>query len=695
MTKDGGGSFRDRSGKVHHPRPRRDDLPPPPKKSTERAPHVEVTTKNHPEADLILVGTIDKNKRGTAFLIFDDSGFEDIMVPRRYGEKLFHGDRVEIAANSRGEILELEVIEHRLTELVGRFYPSSQESRRAGKFVYENKKTKEEYFVPEYKGSIEAGHYVRAKIEYHKKGAHLATAEILEVLGVDIPASQDIGMIAGEFGLKEGHSTASIREAESHHLYVPGKDEKGRTDLRKVPFITIDGETARDFDDAVYVEKTKSGYILWVAVADVSHYVTEDSALDKEAKEKGTSVYFPERAFHMLPKALSENLCSLRPNEPRLAMVCKMTYSKEGHKESQEIIEAIIESQRRATYTEIENEKKSYEEDESWDYFDHFELYRKLRKHKTERGSLDFELPEYEILVDAAGEPTEILKRERWDSHRLIEEFMIAANEAVTEWMLEKDKAFIYRIHEEPSEQSLFKFKELAKSFGVKVDLRRGQVKPKMIAEILKTLEGHPAQELLNSSMLRSMKKAVYSENHLGHFGLASEAYTHFTSPIRRYPDLVVHRLLRAALRKTDKNDNREKVEKNLKAISEHCSLRERLAAEAERELKRVKQVRMMKKFLGEEFDGKINGMSPKGLFIQIEDPYVEGFIDKENMQDDFYEYNEERMVFYGKRKKRTFKVGDTVRVQVTRADLDRRVVEVSLADGTKAKIEGRKKGRK
>ncbi|MCM0604771.1 MAG: ribonuclease R [Xanthomonadaceae bacterium] len=686
MSKGDGFSFKDRSGKVHQARPRRDDLPPPPKKSTERAPEVVVTTKNHPEADLRLVGTIDKNKRGSAFLVFDDAGFEDILVPRRYGEKLFHGDRVEVAANKRGEILELEVLEHRLSELVGRFYPNRSSDRKSGRFVYESKKSKEEFYVPSYKGSVEEGHYIRAKIQYHETGRFPATAEIEEIFGENIPASEDIRMVAGEFGLKEGYSPASVREAEEHRLYVPGKDERGREDLRKIPFITIDGELARDFDDAVFVEKTKQGYTLWVAVADVSHYVTEDSSLDKEAKEKGTSVYFPERAFHMLPKALSENLCSLRPGEPRLAMVSKIFFSKEGKKEKVEVLEAIIQSHRRATYNEIEVERKANEKDESWEFFDHFELYKKLRKARSDRGSLDFELPEFEILVDAQSEPTEIQRRERLDPHRLIEEFMISANESVTEWMLERDQAFIYRIHEEPSEQSLFRFKELAKTFGVKINFKKGEVRPEMLSEILKTLEGHPAQELLNSSLLRSMKQAVYSENHLGHFGLASDGYTHFTSPIRRYPDLVVHRLIRGVLRKTFKHDEKEKTEKKLKAICEHSSLRERLAAEAERELKRVKQVRIMKKYLGQVFAGKVNGMSPKGLFIQIIDPFVEGFIDKETMDDDWYEYNEERMVFYGKKKKRTFKVGDTVQVQVVRADLDRRQVMLSLASETKKK---------
>lgn len=686
MSKGDGFSFKDRSGKVHQVRPRRDDLPPPPKKSTERAPEVVVTTKNHPHADLRLVGTIDKNKRGSAFLVFDDAGFEDILVPRRYSEKLFHGDRVEVAANKRGEILELEVLEHRLSELVGRFYPANHPDRKSGRFVYESKKSKEEFYVPAYKGSVEPGHYVRAKIQYHTTGRYPATAEIEEIFGENIPASEDIRMVAGEYGLKEGHSAASIREAEEHRLYVPGKDERGREDLRKIPFITIDGETARDFDDAVFVEKTKQGYTLWVAVADVSHYVTEDSALDKEAKEKGTSVYFPERAFHMLPKALSENLCSLRPGEPRLAMVSKIFFSKDGKKQSVEVLEAIIQSHRRATYNEIESERKKSERDESWEFYDHFELYKKLRKARNERGSLDFELPEYEILVDAMGEPTEIQRRERLDPHRLVEEFMISANESVTEWMLERDQAFIYRIHEEPAEQSLYRFKELAKSFGVKINFKRGEVRPQMLAEILKTLEGHPAQELLNSSLLRSMKQAVYSATHLGHFGLASEAYTHFTSPIRRYPDLVVHRLIRRTLRKQNKNDDKEEVEKKLKTICEHSSLRERLAAEAERELKRVKQVRIMKKYLGHEFNGKVNGMSPKGLFIQIIDPFVEGFIDKESMDDDWYEFNEERMIFYGKKKKRTFKVGDTVKIQVVRADLDRRQIELALVQEVKKK---------
>ncbi|NDD93028.1 VacB/RNase II family 3'-5' exoribonuclease, partial [bacterium] len=417
-------------------------------------------------------------------------------------------------------------------------------------------------------------------------GPFHVTGSVLDVYGEELPASADVGMIAAEYGLIEEHSKEAESEARSFRLEVPGKDLDGREDLRQVPFITIDGETARDFDDAVYVERRKSGYRLWVAIADVSHYVTPGTALDKEALSRGTSVYFPERAFHMLPHALSTHLCSLRPHEPRLAMVCWIDYDRSGRPHDVDVMEAVIESKRRATYTEIAQEFTEHGQDKDWQYRPHFELYQLIRKSRVDRGSIDFDLPEADVLVDAQGEPQEIVNRSRNDAHRLIEEFMIAANEAVTRWMMERQWPFVYRIHDEPSLASLQKFEALAATVGIQVNLSSGEVSPKKLAEVVRRVEGHAAQDLINMALLRSLKQAIYSSTHGIHYGLASEAYTHFTSPIRRYPDLVVHRLIRWALDvqkgalKSLKKQERDDLEEELGEVSEHCSYRERVAAE-------------------------------------------------------------------------------------------------------------------
>jgi ribonuclease R len=501
----------------------------------------------------------------------------------------------------------------------------------------------------------------------------IVSAQIVEVIGQNLPATYDIQMVVGEFNLKEHHSPEAVKQAESFKLEVPGKDEENRTDLRHLPFMTIDGERARDFDDAVYVENLgPKGYRLWVAIADVSHYVKEGTVLDDEAYERATSVYFPERAFHMLPRALSEDLCSLKPNVPRLSMACSMDFAPDGTKTNIQIYDAIIESRRRATYNEIEAEKNDPK------HGDLFALYRMLKAHRHERGSIDFEFPEAEIILDEkTGEPSDIVVRERGDAHRLIEEFMIRANESVAEWMLERSRPFIFRVHEEPSPEAMEKFKKLARSMGVNfADRGGGTPRPRDLAIFLKTLKNNPAEPVIATALLRSMRQAIYSGTYGEHYGLASEGYTHFTSPIRRYPDLIAHRLLRETLHGRGITED---AQDKLDTQAEHCSYRERVATEAEREAIRFKQVRLMAKYVGQEFDGKVNGMNEKGVFVQLWHPYCEGMLPVDKIGDDFYQFNEEKMLMYGRKTKRTFQIGDPVRVLVVRVDMDARQVEFEL----------------
>ena len=631
-----------------------------------------------------LKATFDKNRKGFGFLIFQDRRYEDSFVPPREADALFHGDRVEVSMAPDGTVTHIKVLEHRFRELVGRFTPTGTRSGSGGWVVYERKSAREEVFSPQGAPKAKSGDWVRAKLQFHDRGPFKVTAEIVEVYGTDLPATADVGMIAAEYNLVEEHTQTAEREARQFRLEIPGKDSQGREDLRKVPFITIDGETARDFDDAVFVETNPTGSLLWVAIADVSHYVTKGSALDAEAYSRGTSVYFPERAFHMLPGALSENLCSLKPNEPRLALVAKMQFGKNGDRLKTEIVQGIIQSQRRATYNEIEKEWNENRTNPKWEFAPHFALFQLLKKRRTDRGSIDFDLPEAEVKVGPDCEPISITNRARLDAHRLIEEFMISANEAVTVWIMERHWPFVFRVHAEPKEEAMEKFQSLVAAAGIKFNVTDG-VSPKILSDLVRRFEGHPAQDLLNMALLRSMKQAVYSSTHGIHYGLASQAYTHFTSPIRRYPDLVVHRLLRHALlvekgreRPLRKND-REELEKLLEEICEHCSYRERLAADADREAIKLKQVRAIKKRLGDEFDGKVIGMAEAGLFVTVNDPYVEGLISRDSLTDDFYEFNEERMIYAGRRKKRTFKIGDKLRVLAVRADLDRRQIDFGL----------------
>lgn len=411
----------------------------------------------------------------------------------------------------------------------------------------------------------------------------------------------------------------------------------------------------------------------------------EGTALDDEARERGTSVYFPERAFHMLPSALSEGVCSLKPNEPRMALVAKMFVDRNGVRSECEIIEALIQSRRRATYTEIQKEWNERHKDSSWEFAPHFALFAAFKKRRVEQGGLDFDFPEAEIDVAPTGEVRSIGKRQRWDSHRLIEEFMIAANEAVTEWALKRAWPFVYRIHDEPSVDALEAFQKLSKTVGFGFSLSRGAT-PKQLAEFLGKLKGHVAEGMLSMALLRSLKQAKYSATHGGHYGLASDAYTHFTSPIRRYPDLVVHRLLRQALRcekgieKKPKAADLGAMEERLADVAEHCSIRERLASDAERESIRMKQVRLMSKSLGEEFDGAVIGITKNGLFIEISAPFVEGFLPFDSIKEDAYQFREDRMNAVGRSTKRVIHIGDKFRIQVVRTDIERRMIEFGPA---------------
>lgn len=656
-------------------------------------------------AVLKVKATVDKNRKGFAFLIFENKSREDAFVSPQEARSLFHGDRVEVLISASGRLQGVRVLEHRFREVVGKFTPDPESRRfgpvsrkgtgQAGWVVYERKNSREEIFVPQVGEKINPGDWVRAELNFDSENEYYpVTGKIVEVYGSTLPPAADLPMIANEFGLQEGHSEEAEKEAIGFRLdFLPTqtgqdvqkvavkKNTKGRVDLRELPLITIDGETARDFDDAVYVEQTREGYVLWVAIADVSHYVKEGTALDQDARAKATSVYFPERAFHMLPRALSENLCSLRPNEPRLALVSKIFMDTEGKRIRTEVMEALIQSRRRATYTEIQNELEQNRGNSKWEYTPHFKLFELLKKQRKVRGSLDFELPEAELRVEPTGEVISITNRPRLDAHRLIEEFMIAANEAVTDWMMQRDFPFVYRVHEVPTALALEKFRRLATNVGVKVKFAVGGDNAQVIADLVRRLEGHPAQTVLNMALLRSMKQAIYRETHGIHFGLASPGYTHFTSPIRRYPDLVVHRLIRMALergspKKADNRDFKQKIEKDLAKICEHCSYRERLAADAERESIKVKQVRAVMKHLGDEFEGKVVGMVASGLFVQINDPYSEGLVSVDSMPDDFYEFDEDRMIFRGRRKRRTFQLGDKIQVRAAKADLDRRQID-------------------
>lgn len=608
-------------------------------------------------SELRLKARIDKTRQGAAYLIFDDNSFEDLFVPARFAEEYFHGDRVLVAINDNTmEVASIELINHRATEWMAQITGPKQANILT--------KKGDEPVTIDSPLQGKKGDYVKVVLKDGRR------ARSVQLLGQDIPASHDCDWIAREHGLVEHHSPAAKQEAQKFPTEINEKSDPNRKDLRDIPFITIDGKTARDFDDAIFVERHESTkWKLWVAIADVSHYVTPGSKIDIEAHERGTSVYFPERAFHMLPRELSEELCSLKPNVPRYAFVSEIIIDDKGKIEKTNLHIALIESRRRATYEEIEEEKNSPT------HADMFALYRLLRGVRNTRGSMDFDLEELEILVDSGGEPTQITIRQRLDSHRLIEEFMIKANEAVTEWAIHNKAPFIYRIHAAPTPIALAKFLDTCRSFGVSTPKGLAPENPASWQKLIENIRGHTAEHVLNYGLLRSMKQAVYSVTNEGHFGLASTAYTHFTSPIRRYPDLQVHRELKRTLLKQSKDQKKETA--LLKEVSEHCSYRERLASEAERDALKLKQVRFMARRLGEIMTARVEGVQERGCFLRTLESPVDGFLPIQNLKD-YYTFNEGRHELIGRRSNNKISVGSVIQVQCVKADLIERSIEFS-----------------
>ncbi|MFN3505795.1 MAG: ribonuclease R, partial [Caldimicrobium sp.] len=453
---------------------------------------------------------------------------------------------------------------------------------------------------------------------------------------------------------------------------VTEQDFKGRIDLRDLPFVTIDGETARDFDDAIYVKKTAKGYKLWVAIADVSHYVKRKTHLDEEAYLRGTSVYFPVMVLPMFPPKLSNHLCSLNPFVDRLAMVVEITYNKKGDILKTDFYEAVIHSKARLTYTEVKKMLLDKDEATISKYkkiypmlLEAGELAQILREKRIERGSLDFDLPEPEIIINLEGQIENIIKRERNLAHMLIEDFMIAANEAVAEFLTEKGYPFLYRVHDKPDENKIRDLLTFLPLESEEISLEK-EITPKFIQKFLEATQEHPLGYLYHHFILRSLKQAKYAPQNVGHFGLASSCYCHFTSPIRRYPDLVVHRTLKSALRKKKPPYKEDELEE----MGKHLSKQERLAEEAEREVLKKFQCFFMKDKVGETFEGIISGVTAFGFFVDLTEFLVSGIVRVVDLVDDYYVLDDKGISLIGKHTGKVFQIGQKVKVKIKDVDL-------------------------
>ncbi|MBI5587214.1 MAG: ribonuclease R [Deltaproteobacteria bacterium] len=629
-----------------------------------------------------------------------EEGGEDIFINQRRLAGAMHGDSVVARVEGfkdrgkrEGKVIRIVKRAHKV--ITGRF----ERGKGFGVVVPSDERILERIVIPprETRGAVE-GTIVTVEITRWPGPDTVPAGKILELLGDPDDPDVEAEVILKKFGLPNRFPAAVVHEVKGIPTAVLEKEIEGRVDLRDKTTITIDGETARDFDDAVSIDRTGHGYRLRVSIADVSHYVKEGTGVDTEAYARSTSVYFPDRCVPMLPEALSNGICSLNPDVERLTMTAELEFDSGGHVTKKRFYESVIKSAERMTYTNVK--KLLHNEDPALtirysgildDLRLMAELAEKLTEGRKEAGSIDFDLPEPQIIIDIEGNVEDIVRSERNVAHRLIEEFMLAVNKAVAEEFSHRDLPFLYRVHDEPDEESVRDFAEFVAGFGL--HFKPGG--PKAFQKVLKSVEGKSEERLVNHVLLRSMKQAVYSEENVGHFGLAFKDYAHFTSPIRRYPDLIVHRLLKLLIHGKYTREVRDRVETLLPEMAGHTSARERKAMEAEREIADLKKCQFMRDKAGESFEGFITGVTSFGLFVELKDYFVEGLIHVSTLLDDYYIFDGKRHALTGESTKRAFRLGDPAKVTITKVDLERRRIDLVLSEEFTGKARQKRRGKK
>jgi len=690
-------------------------------------------------------GTLSSHRDGYGF-VTPEGGGEDIFIPQRQMKSAMHGDTVEVRAErSRMGGGKLEgritaITQRASSRIVGRY----EETRRGAIVIPEETRLNLVVAIPPTgRGKAEDGHQVVVELTGYPVGGRPAEGRVVEVLGWPDDPEVEVQSAIRRFDLPHIFDKETLAEAEAIADTVSRDELKGRVDLRSMPTVTIDGETARDFDDAVSLRREGDNRRLWVSIADVSHYVKPGSALDREAYLRGTSVYFPDRCIPMLPERLSNGICSLNPQVDRLTMTAEMLFDRNGSLLESSFYPSIIKSSARLTYTFVkqvivDNDPEALDKQRPLIpmLLEMKELALILQAMRKKRGSIDFDLPEPEIIIGLTGQTEGIIRAERNLAHQLIEEFMLAANEAVASYITAREIPFLYRVHENPDPAKLINFQEFVYGFGYEFPLQDERVNPADLQRLLVQAEGRPEERMLNYALLRCMKQARYAAENLAHFGLASKCYCHFTSPIRRYPDLVVHRILRAALatgfdsaqptlttaqptlttaqpthtsaaQATHANAQSARTAtqpadrslsgaegkragkqlalatQHLGEIAEQTSKRERVAMEAERDVVELKKVQFMQRHLGEEFDGYITGVTGFGFFVELEELFVEGLVHITTLDDDLYSYLEKQHSLIGRHTKQVFRIGDAARVRVAAVVPATRRIEFVLVGHT------------
>ncbi|EGQ4285787.1 ribonuclease R [Staphylococcus pseudintermedius] len=637
-------------------------------------------------------GALSQNKKGFAFLRPDDQEMEDIFIPPTKINRAMDGDVVLVEVKkSRGDFRkgkfegEVKAIEsHSIKQVVGTF----SEARHFGFVVPDDKRIMQDIFVPKGQelGAVE-GHKVLVQITQYSDGTNSPEGQISAILGHKNDPGVDILSIIYQHGIEIEFPDDVLKEAENVPETIQPDELKGRRDLRDELTITIDGADAKDLDDAIAVKKLDNGNTeLTVSIADVSYYVTEGSALDREAYDRATSVYLVDRVIPMIPHRLSNGICSLNPEVDRLAMSCRMEIDAQGQVVKHEIFESVIHSNARMTYDAVNRiitDKDAATRAQYPEIVPMLDLAQTLSQQliamRKKRGEIDFDIKEAKVIVNEEGIPKEVVTRERGEGERLIESFMLIANETVAEHFNQMEVPFIYRIHEQPKSERLRQFFDFITNFGIMVKGTGEDIHPSTLQNIHEEIAGRPEDMVISTMMLRSMQQARYDADNLGHFGLAADYYTHFTSPIRRYPDLIVHRLVRKYLiEKSMDGRAMHEWEEKLPQIAEHTSNRERRAIDAERDTDELKKAEFMIQHIGDEFEGVISSVANFGMFVELPNT-IEGMVNMQNMSDDYYHFDERQMALIGERKAKVYRIGDVVKVKVIHVDVDERQIDFQI----------------
>ncbi|BAU26640.1 ribonuclease R [Aneurinibacillus soli] len=657
-----------------------------------------------PEKMNLIRGRLQGHAKGFGFVIPEEKGQQDVYVSADDMHGALNGDTVlvRLNPNARGPRLEGEIVRvvNRGNAMIVGTY---QDEKHYGFVITDDKRISKDIFIPKGQsmGAVDGHKVVVEIIRYPETGRGNPEGSVVEILGHKNDPGVDILSIIRKYSLPESFPDDVMKEAEAVPETISEDEIQGRRDLRDRVMVTIDGADAKDLDDAVSIETLPNGhYRLGVHIADVSYYVKEGSVLDTEAFNRGTSVYLVDRVIPMLPHRLSNGICSLNPKVDRLTLSCDMEIDSEGNVVNHDIYESVIRTNERMTYSDV---YKILEENDQeliaryGELVDHFramkELALTLRHFRMERGAIDFDFGEAKILVDREGNPTEVRMRERTIAERLIEEFMLKANETVAEHFNTMRVPFIYRIHEDPDSDRLQTFLEFVTNFGYFVRGNSTDIHPRTLQTLLEQAKDTPEETVISKVMLRSMKQAKYDAENHGHFGLAAEFYTHFTSPIRRYPDLIVHRMIRESLKSGGFTPERiQEWTLKMPEVAKQSSERERNAVDAERETDDLKKSEFMLRHMNEEFDGIISSVAAFGMFIELPNT-IEGMVHISNLTDDYYDFHEKQYALVGQRTGRIFRIGDEVKVRVVNVDVDEHTIDFEVVGLPKSKRTSRDGG--